>query len=133
MITLAFAITLIVWRCAYRLGKLNRGCAGSRTFDQSMFLGMKPGQITAAIYSIATFHPAVCMGEGMGRKKTFIHSRFKITDCKFYLGFSSRNGKSYKLLKYRNNVRNTTSVSSTGTSAVKEVHAYGFRDQFHSI
>jgi hypothetical protein len=75
-VALALAIFLVLWRCAYRVAELNQGWTGPITFKQYLFMGMEPVLIAAAVYSLAFFHPAICMGEAMSQKNNLVLSRF---------------------------------------------------------
>ncbi|KAF4336978.1 parasitic phase-specific psp-1 [Fusarium beomiforme] len=75
-IALGLAIVLVLWRCSYRVAELNQGWNGPITFKQNLFIGMEPVLITAAVYALAFFHPALCMGEAMSQKNSFTLSKF---------------------------------------------------------
>ncbi|KAI6750436.1 hypothetical protein HG530_014717 [Fusarium avenaceum] len=75
-VALALAIVLVLWRCAYRVAELNQGWTGPITFKQYLFMGMEPVLVAAAVYSLAFFHPAICMGEAMSQKNNLTLSRF---------------------------------------------------------
>ncbi|KAI1028168.1 hypothetical protein LB504_012535 [Fusarium proliferatum] len=75
-VALGLAIMLVLWRCSYRVAELNQGWTGPITFNQYLFVGMEPVLITAAVYALAFFHPALCMGEAMSLKTNLTLSRF---------------------------------------------------------
>ncbi|KAF9772860.1 hypothetical protein IL306_009403 [Fusarium sp. DS 682] len=75
-IALGLAVVLVLWRCSYRVAELNQGWNGPITFKQNLFIGMEPVLITAAVYALAFFHPALCMGEAMSQKNSLTLSKF---------------------------------------------------------
>jgi hypothetical protein len=63
--TVGLASILVFWRCAYRVAELNEGFFGPVTFNQGLFIGFEGVLIVLAVFALAIFHPAICLGEAM--------------------------------------------------------------------
>jgi RTA1 like protein len=64
------ATVLVFWRCCFRVAELNQGFMGPVTFRQDLFVGFEGILMILAVALLATFHPALCIGEAMGEKSS---------------------------------------------------------------
>jgi hypothetical protein len=56
---------LVFWRRAYRVAELNEGFFGPVTFNQGLFIGFEGVLIVLAVFALAIFHSASCLGEAL--------------------------------------------------------------------